>query len=65
MIASPIAIETAPPTVLRFPPKMDNKKQGKKAHRMNPNVDVLVAMSLIGIAACSPMSGVCGARSSR
>jgi len=25
---------------------------------MKPNVDVLVAMSLIGIAACNPISGV-------
>jgi hypothetical protein len=25
---------------------------------MNPNVDVLVAMSFIGIAACSPIRGV-------
>jgi hypothetical protein len=51
---------TVPPSVLfvMYQHK-DQEIEGTKAvYRMRPNVAVLVAISLIGIAACKPISGV-------
>ena len=50
MIACPIAIATVPPRVL-LPVSAWTRVERKKIHRINPYVDVLVAMSFIGIAA--------------
>src|ERR1700689_1016211 len=53
-----MAIPREPPSVLKWASEYRIRRLRYPTYRIKPNGAVLVAMSLIGIAACSAMSGV-------